>query len=345
MGRRFDGAVTLSDVARHAGVSLATASRAVNGSATRVVGAELGERVRRSAELLGYAPDGNAQAMAKGATRTVGVAVHDLTDPYFAAIADAMTVEGDRRGLFLTLATTANRPDHLHEVVQSLETLRVRAIALVGGRWSGPVIRDDLGAAIDRYRTRGGRVVAIGFRVPGLDSVLIDNESGSVQLADHLADRGYRRPLLLCGEMHHSTAEQRSEAFVARAAERGIDVPDTHRLTSAFTRAGGADAMRRALAARLDADVVVATNDVMAIGAMAEARDAGVDIPASMGFAGYGDVGAVRDVMPALTTVRVPTAELGQRAIALAMDGPGDGTGTVTLPVRLVARASTPRRG
>lgn len=344
MAARSGGVVTLSDVARHAGVSLATASRAINGSETRVVGEALRDRVRQSAELLGYAPDANAQAVARGSTNTIGVAVNDLTDPYFAAIADAMVVEGDRHGLFLTLATTANRLDQVHEVIASLDSLRVRAMVLVGGRWNETESTATVQAAIDRYRRRGGRVVAVGVEVPGVDCVLIDNAGGSRRIAEFLVERGYRAPLLISGPERHTTSAARARAFLARMRKLGVQVPATHHVTADFTREGGATAMRLALENELSFDVVVATNDVMALGAMSVARRAGLDVPGDVGFVGFGDVGWVADLVPALTSVHVPTEAMGEEAMRLALEGPGDSTGTVKLPVTLMMRDSTPAR-
>lgn len=337
-------AATLSDVARHAGVSLATASRAINGSATRTVGEELGRRVRESARILGYAPDANAQAMARGATRTIGVVVHDLTDPYFAAIADGIANAATQRQLFLTLATTGNHLDALGDVVASLDSMRVRAIILVGARWKDDDLMDALRASVGHYVDRGGRVVALGMDLAGVDSVRVDNEDGATQLADHLAALGYRTPLVLSGPERHSTAGARSAAFAARMAELGHPIPPSHLISSDFTRSGGSVGMRLAIEAQLHFDVVVAMNDVMALGALQEARTSNLDVPGDFGLTGFGDITPLVDVLPGLTTVRVPTGQLGQLALDMALDGPGDGSGSVTVGVTPVIRASTPAR-
>lgn len=342
--RTLRSAPTLSDVARHAGVSLATASRAINGSETRRVGEALGRRVRESALALGYAPDANAQAMARGATRTIGVVVHDLTDPYFAAIADGMATGATERRHFLTLATTGNRIESLGDVVSSLDSMRVRAIVLVGARWKDHDLMDALRSSVSTYVERGGRVVGLGMDFPGVDCVLVDNESGATALADHLVRLGYRHPLVLGGPERHSTAVARASAFTRRMGELGHPVAPELAISSDFTRTGGRVGMRLAIEAGLDYDVVVAMNDVMALGALAEARRSGVHIPRDAGLAGFGDITALVDVTPGLTTVHVPTDQLAHRALDLALTGPGDGSGTVTVAVSPVIRDSTPPR-
>lgn len=343
-GRTYRTAPTLSDVARHAGVSLATASRAINGSQTRTVGESLAQKVRESAEALGYAPNANAQAMARGATQTIGVVVHDLMDPYFAAIADGLASSAREHRLFMTLATTGNNIDALSGVVASLDSMRVRAIILVGARWKDDDLADTLDASVTRYLEQGGRLVTIGTEYPGVDAVRVDNASGAQHLAAHLVELGYRRPLVLVGPDLHSTAVARSSAFVDRMAELGHPVDESHQISSDFTRSGGAVAMRLAMESHIDFDVVVATSDVMALGALQEARLSGLRIPEDVGLTGFGDITSLADVTPGLTTVRVPTAQLAQRALWLALNGPGDGSGSVTVGVTPVMRDSTPAR-
>jgi LacI family transcriptional regulator len=273
---------------------LATASRAINGSETRTVGEDLRRRVHRIGPLLGYAPNANAQAMARGATRTIGVVVHDLTDPYFAAIADGIATAATEHKLFLTLATTGNNIDALSDVVTSLDSMRVRAIILVGARWKDPTCSDALRASIEQYVGRGGRVVALGMDFPGVDCVQVANEAGASALAENLVDLGYRHPL----RAHRPRAPLDRRRARGRIRVRGwptgspgpAHAPDQ----SDFTRTGGTIGMRLAIEARLDFDVVVATSDVMALGALNEASRSGIRIPEDAGLTGFGDITTLR---------------------------------------------------
>lgn len=344
MARGPNSAPTLSDVAKHAGVSLATASRAINGSATRTVGEGLRQRVSDAASALGYAPNANAQAMARGATRTIGVVVHDLTDPYFAAIADGIATAATQRKLFLTLATTGNDLCALSDVVAALDSMRVRAIILVGARWQDPDLQQALTASIDQYVGRGGRVVALGMAFPGVDCVQVANEAGASSLAEELAALGYRRPLVLAGPELHSTAVSRATAFTQRMAELGHPVPQRNQIAADFTRAGGTAGMRLALESGLRFDVIVAMNDVMALGARNEATRSGLRIPADAGIAGFGDISTLVDVTPGMTTVHVPSGQIARLGLDLALDGPGDGSGSITVEAIPVLRDSTPPR-
>ena len=135
-----------------------------------------------------------------------------------------------------------------------------------------------------------------------------------------------------------------SAAFDNRMAELGVEVDESHQISSDLTRGGGEVAMRLALESGLDFDVVVATSDVMALGALHEARRSGVRIPEEVGLTGFGDITSLRDVQPGLTTVRVPTDRLATLALDLALNGPGDGTGSQVVSVTPVVRDSTPPR-
>ena len=180
---------------------------------------------------------------------------------------------------------------------------------------------------------------------PGVDCVRLDNEAGAGQLAESLVALGYTAPLVLTGPEKHSTALARSQAFIARMAALGHTIPPSHLISSDLTRVGGSVGLRLAIEATLDFDVVVAMADVVALGALNEARRSRLRVPEDFALTGFGDVNPLVDVTPGLTTVRVPTALLARLALDLALDGPGDGSGSVTVGVTPVIRASTPRKG
>ena len=132
---RASGAATLEEVARAAGVSLATASRALNGS-TRKVNPEYRERVLAAARTLSYSPNLAAQAVAKGGTSTVALVVADISDPYFASIASGVMRAAEERGLIVTIGSTERRPARETALVRVLRGQRPRSIILVGSRWA-----------------------------------------------------------------------------------------------------------------------------------------------------------------------------------------------------------------
>lgn len=336
------GQVTLSDVAREAGVSLATASRALNGSANRTVGAELRQRVQAAATRLRYSPDGIAQAMARGRTTSLGLVVHDVADPYFAAIAAGVTEAADEAGLMVTLASTRHDPEREVEIVRLLERQRARAVILAGARQGDEATEAAVRAALDAFRSVGGTVAVIGQDTFGTDAVVVGNREGAADLVRALHGRGYRRFAVLGGPERHATAADRRAGFVEALAELGC--PPPQQVAGDFTRDGGYAAMGRLLADRGDAEVVLAANDVMAVGALAAARDAGVSVPGDLAVAGFDDIETLRDVTPGLTTVRLPLVHIGAVATRLVLQPPSADPSLVPVPGEVVLRQSTPGR-
>lgn len=336
--------VTLSDVAREAGVSLATASRAINGSANRTVRPDLRDRVLAAAERLRYTPDANAQAMARGRTTSLGLVVHDIADPYFSSIAAGVTQAADRAALQVTLASTQHEPAREVELVRLLQRQRARAIVIAGGRHDDDAENAAMRDALADFRAAGGAVALVGQPVLGVDTVAVDNAAGADALARALHARGYRHPGVLGGPEDHLTARERREAFAAAFAELGSPVQPAHVVTGDFTHEGGEAAMRELLHVGPDVDVVFAVNDVMALGALAAARDLGIRVPEDVALAGFDDILTLRDVVPPLTTVRVPLVDIGVLATDLALEEHAGEPRLRTVPTEVVLRASTPDR-
>ncbi|MFJ3403272.1 LacI family DNA-binding transcriptional regulator [Promicromonospora sp. NPDC090134] len=374
-----DAPVTLSQVAREAGVSLATASRAINGSATRSVREDLRERVLEAARRLAYSPDPSAQAMARGRTTALGLVVHDIADPYFSTIAAGVARAAEQAGLIVTLASTEHSSERELAFVELARRQRSRAIILAGGRLEpaegpadggaaapsgdggaadgggaaadgggGAPASDDarpaqgaLEAALNAFQEAGGGVALVGQPIGGLPVVEIANAAGAADLARALHDHGYRRFAVLAGPAGHRTAADRTSGFTGALAELGSPVAPDGVLACPFTRDGGYSAMRD-LIERTGGlpELVFAVNDVMAVGAMAAVRDAGLSVPDDVAVAGFDDIHTLRDVSPGLTTVRIPLAEVGELATDLALGKAGD----TSTPVRgeVVLRASTP---
>lgn len=338
------GPVTLSDVAREAGVSLATASRAINGSANRTVRQELRERVLETAARLSYSPDANAQAMARGRTTSMGLIVHDIADPYFSSIAAGVTTAAERHGLVVTLATTQHQPGREEQFVEVLQSQRARAIVIAGGRYDDPPTLAAQSRALAAYTASGGAAALIGQPLLGVSTVTPGNRQGAVGLAQRLHGLGYRRFGVLAGPERHLTARDRRSGFAETLARLGSHVTDERVVETAFTRDGGYAGMRELLQRDPDVELAFAVNDVMAVGAMAAVRDAGRQVGADVAVAGFDDIVTLRDVSPGLTTVRLPLAELGERATELALEEPGDEPRLVEVGGEVVIRESTPAR-
>ncbi|MFC4586954.1 LacI family DNA-binding transcriptional regulator [Sphaerisporangium corydalis] len=308
--------VTLEDVAKHAGVSLATASRVLNGS-SRQVGASLRVKVEASAAKLGYRVDATAQTLARGVGNVVGVIIQDLTDPYFAAIADGAIRGADEHEMVVTLGTTYRDPEREIALVATLNAQRARAVLIAGSRVVDEVMIRRLRAELDVYRASGGRVAIIGQNLLGTDTVAPLNREGGRRLAHALAGQGHRRFALLAGPANLYTAVDRAEGFSEGLAELGLPEPAV--VHGGFDRDGGHAAAVELVAMDTGATCAFAVNDVMAVGAFAAFRELGVSVPQDMSMAGFDDIASLRDLVPALTTVRLPLAHMGSLALDLAL--------------------------
>ncbi len=332
--------ITLADVAERAGVSLATASRVVNGS-ERVVGSHFRERVLAAAAELGYTANAFAQAVARGRSDVVGLIVPDIQDPYFSVIAAAaMTVISPHGEMML--GTTLHRPEQELRYVTTMRARQARALVMVGSRTTdGPHTR-RLTEAIAEFVDGGGRAAVIGQDKLGADTVLPQNRAGARELAGALVDQGHRAFAVLGGPKQLLTARDRLDGFADGLGKRGRRVAAV--VHSEFTRDGGYQAMEELLERKQRPGCVFAVNDVMAIGAMAAARDRGVQIPDDVAIAGFDDIPTLRDVAPSLTTVRLPLEDMGRMAASMVLDGRTDGRRQVVrVKGEVVLRDSTGR--
>lgn len=310
-------AVTLSGVARHAGVSLATASRVLNGSSRRPA-EEIAERVRAAALELGYVPNAQAQALARSSTGLVGLVVHDISDPYFSSIARGVQHAARTYRRQVLLASTDPSEGAEHDAVSAFASHRTDAIILAGSRraQSDP----DLEQELARYQQNGGRVVTIGGAPGSGLTVPVGNTQGAAALVRTLVSRGIRRFVILAGPAELNTARDRVTGFTSELEAAGLQPAAV--VGSSFTREGGFEAAQRCWK-ELGGEsgvCLLAVNDVMAIGAIAGLRALGVSVPADALVTGFDDIETLRDYFPALTTVHLPLERLGEEAANLALN-------------------------
>jgi len=339
---RASGAATLEEVAKAAGVSLATASRALNGSA-RKVNPEFRERVLAAARTLNYSPNLAARAVAQGGTSTVALVVADISDPYFASIASGVMRAAEERGLIVTIGSTERRPARETALVRVLRGQRPRGIILVGSRWALEDSDRALGEELTAFANAGGQVTMISQPQLPFRTIDVRNREGAAALAEQLIKHGYRSAAILTGPAGLITARERATGFADAFAAHGHPIDERWLLTGDFTHNGGflaaAELRRRGLE---EIELLFAVNDIMAVGAMAYLRSAGVRLPQDVAVAGFDDIFSLRDITPALTTVSLPLELIGRKALELALDeGSGNDTQVPIYGVP-VLRESTP---
>lgn len=324
-------AVTLQQVATAAGVSLATASRVLHGSGGRKVAELLAERVTAAAAELRYVAHAPAQSLARARSTVVGVLVHDIADPYFAAIAAGAMGVAREHDLMVLVANTFRDPSLERDYLARLRAQRARAVLLAGSAFVGDPFAEEVAA----FAESGGRVAAIGAHGTGIDTVEPDQYGGGRLIAEHLVGLGHRDIGVITGPAELATVKQRLAGF-ASIVENPRVIP------SDFTRDGGRAAAHELLRRHPELTAIFALNDLMAAGALAALRELGRPVPAQISVAGFDDLPVATDLTPALTTVRLALSDIGARAMRLLLDDEPGGR-VVAAAADLVVRDSTGR--
>ncbi|WP_115789822.1 LacI family DNA-binding transcriptional regulator [Arthrobacter silvisoli] len=328
-------ASTLAEVAKLAGVSPATASRVLNGSA-RTPGAGIAERVRQAAESLGYVANAQAQALAKSSTGLIGLIVHDIADPYFSAIAQGVQSAARQERRMVLLATTDGTPAGEKEAAAAFAARRADAIVIAGSRSTraeDSAANSELAAELERYCRNGGRLGVVGQGIIGLPDMAgyrtlpVPNEELARELAAALAATHEGPFVVVAGPDGLATSDERVRGFQDGLA--GAGRPAAEVLHTAFSRNGGFDAGTQ-LAARLasrptdrgEPPCIFAGNDVMAIGIVAALRKQGLSVPGDAAVAGFDDIEWLRDFRPELSTVGLPLDDIGRQVTLGALADP-----------------------
>ncbi|MFI1013182.1 LacI family DNA-binding transcriptional regulator [Streptomyces sp. NPDC020965] len=352
--------VTLADVAARARVSPATVSRVLNGNYP--VAATTRERVLRAVDELDYVLNGPASSLAAATSDIVGILVNDIADPFFGIMAGAaQTAIGGQEGSgraggekLAVVCNTGGSPERELTYLTLLQRQRAAAVVLTGGAMEDPAHIAAMSAKLAKLANAGTTVVLCGRPpLPGLggESMLaaltFDNRGGGRLLTEHLLGLGHRRIGYVAGPTERTTTRHRLEGHREALAAAGVGGgvgSDQERLTvhGSYTRGSGYDATLELLRREPELTAIVAANDTVALGACAALRARGARIPEDISVAGFDDLPFSVDVVPALTTVRLPLYEAGARAGRLAMgkEAPPSG-GIATIGAELVVRRST----
>lgn len=339
MPKERTATLRLQDVAEQAGVSLATASRSLSGAPG--VSEAVAERVREVARRLGYVANVHARSLAGGASRSVGLVVHEIGDPYFAEIASGVLRVGAREGLTVQICHTGRDPERELDQIRLLVANRVGAIIVAGSGFVDPGKQAAAKADLQAFQRAGGRVAVIGRHHLGADAVLPDNQKGGRAIAEHLLGLGHRRIAVASGARELTTIADRMAGVEEALAAEGIDLASVPVVEAEFTRAGGRRAAEQILDEHPDTTAILALNDDMAIGVLSALRLRGVSVPEQVSVAGFDDVAVAQDLAPSLTTVRLPMSDMGEQALLLALKEPSSRPRRRHAGHQLVTRDST----
>jgi len=330
--------IKLIDVARDAGVSPATVSRAI--AQPEIVSREMLARVRASAQRLGYVPDGAARALASGRSMTIGAVVPTLDSAIFARGLQSMQTTLAQEGYLLLVASHEGNAAAEAQAVTTLLGRGIDGLMLVGAQRAH--------GTAEVLRSSGVPVVLTWSGDPGFASVTVDNMLAGRLAAEHLLDLGHRRIGMVTGHLQFND-RQRARLAGARAAleAAGVGLQDWRVSEQPVTLAGG----RAGCATLLELDdrptALIGGIDLIAIGIIAEAHARGLSVPDDLSVVGIDGLDMSAHLSPSLTTVHVPTARIGQLAALtlIALIRGEHCTFHTELPVDLVARRSSSPAG
>ncbi|MCU1402111.1 MAG: LacI family transcriptional regulator [Microbacteriaceae bacterium] len=341
----------LSDVAARAGVSLATASRSLTG--TPGVSAAVAGHVRGIAQEMGYVTNMHARSLAGGIASSIGLIVSEIGDPYFSEIASGLIGVATEHQRMVQISH-AGDPDAVLAQIRLLRAYRVGAIVLAGSGFSDPALEAAANAELASFQASGGRVAVIGRHHISADAVLPDNVAAGRSVGTYLLGLGHRRIAIVAGPATLNSVADRVtgtlEALGTIETLGSLETPGSPEASvfvthHEFTRAGGTAGVSALVEAGLlggdgggEVTAIIALSDVMALGVLAELRERGIRVPDDVSLVGFDDIPVAADV--ALTTVRLPMAELGAAALRMAMLEPASRPRRKTTGHELVVRAS-----
>ncbi|MGN6794602.1 MAG: LacI family DNA-binding transcriptional regulator [Streptosporangiaceae bacterium] len=309
---------TIYEVAKRSGVSTATVSRVM--SESKGFSAATGERVRATAAELGWVPNGPARGLASRRTGIIGLIFPDLGGSGRAEEESALYVDQVIRGAERAATCAGDAV-----LIAATQSASGRKLAFsITGKVDGLVVLarslpDDDVVALSRIVP----VVMLANRLArtGPDYVEADNRGGSRAMTAHLIGvHGYTDLIFLAGPQQSPDSDQRFAGFQDALRHAGLPEPDRPAASGDFTEAGGAAAVRALVASGRRPRAVVCGNDEMALGALTVLRAARLRVPGDVAVTGFDDISAGRHVRPALTTVRQPMRELGEKSVRLLLE-------------------------
>lgn len=324
---------TIADVARHAGVSTASVSRALSGRAG--VSPAVRERVLRSATALSYRPNAIARSLRMDTTQTIGLIVSDVMNPFFGELAYAIEEEAHRQGLSIILCNANEDTARQDEYIDLLLGRRVDGLLLTPALRTSPA----LAAAAER----GTPMVFVDRAVPGAAAPVVraDGSRATAELVEHLVRLGHERLAVIAGPQQTLTGRERLRAFRAAVRGHGLPLPRTRVCVGDFRMDSGRRAAARLLDLADPPSAVFVADNLMALGAVQEMRDRGVHIGRDVAIAAFDDPPWFRLLDPPLTAVSQPVTEMGTHAVRTLVDlRAGRPVSSLTLDCRLVVRAS-----
>lgn len=335
---------TMKHVADRAGVSLSTVSRVLSGDAR--ISQATRDRVRKAMRELKFYPNAIASSLASQNSRTLGLVVERSLENAFANAFFPELIRGigsvlSRRGYYLMLIMSDDPDAERSQTLQVLRSRRVDGVILTSSQAKDPLVR----SLVDEDM----KFVLIGRILEDLPVSFVDNDNVKIgyMATRHLLDLGYRSIAMISGDPKYVVSIQRVEGYRRALSEAGVALRDEYCVAASFTRESAAKAAARLLSLPDPPDAIFAADDTMASGVLDAIVAAGREVPSEIGLIGVNDDPLARLLRPALSTIRIPTFDMGVWAAQILLDlveNQGAVPRQMILPGTLVARDTACRR-
>jgi len=326
----------IKDVAHEAGVSTATVSHVIN--ETKFVTDETRQKVRKAIEKLNFYPNAAARMLASGRSNLIGLLVSDISNPFFPEIIKSVETAAFERGYNIVLFNTDYDAARAADYVRRLIELKVAGVALMTAELDPNLIEE--------LKNKHVRVVFKDLGMVGerMSNIVLDYAGGIREAVGYLASLGHKHIAHVAGSRLIRSGKIRQDAFVAAMREFLPGADDSLIFEGDFRFDGGLAAAAEVLRLAELPTAIVAANDMMALGAMAQFKSAGLKIPRDISIVGFDDIAFAALSDPPLTTINSPRAEIGRQAIEALMksiENPGNPGAEIQIPMRLIKRSST----
>jgi LacI family transcriptional regulator len=329
----------IRDVARHAGVSIATVSRTIN--AVPTVDRELAARVQRSIRELNYFPNTQARSLVSGRSRLLGLLISEITNPFFPELIQGFEDSAIEHNYELLIGSTNYDPRRMESCIRRMVERNVEGVAVMTFGIEGPLL--------DELVARDIPMVFVDSPAHGLraDALRVDYDTGILQALEHLSELGHREIAFITGPMVQRSCQLRQEAYVKAMGACGLPVRKRLMLEGDHTLVGGTHAAERLLGLEPRPTAVLCSNDMMAIGVLRRLAAEGVRVPGDVSVVGFDDIQLASYVYPSLTSVRMARSDLARGAFSVLrgyIEQPEiTARAEVRIPTRLVVRESSGR--
>jgi DNA-binding LacI/PurR family transcriptional regulator len=306
--------VSIKDIARAAGVSHSTVSRALRDS--HLVNVDTKARIKDLACEMGYSPDARARSLVTGRSYTVGVVVTSIADPFVAEVVQGVESTAHDHGYTVILSSSNSEPEREIAAVEMLRAKRVDCVIVTSSR---------IGALYLEHLERiGGPVVLINNHNEQSGhytyTVTVDNRHGSFLATSHLIQLGHHRIAYIAGPADHSSDTDRKAGYRQSLRKQGIPYDPTLIVPGDGRYAGGMHAAGRLLNMSEPPSAVFCYNDMTAIGVLQAAREANISVPGDLAVIGFDDIPFASYVSPSLTTINQPKREMGRLAMEMTLN-------------------------